>query len=160
MFRRKRDATDEQAATADDKQKDAPKQRSRMSAQVVEHREKAERASEARVETAGRLVHELLEGAAAGNGIPGLIGTPPTFLEGLTNIHISVAGQFEQAPTVVSRWTVHGDHTRELLGAAPTWREINVNGVMILTIGNDGEIQRGWIYWDVPGVIERLGLSI
>jgi hypothetical protein len=159
MFRRKQDTEANPDNPAAEKQLEA-KNRTRATKQVVEERKRVQSEVDARLETATQLVHELLaKGEANGDGVEGLEGTPPIFLEGLSNYHITVTGQFNQGATIVSRWTVHGDHAGEILGAPPTWQEITVSGVMILEIGGKQGFRRGWIFWDLPGLMERLGLQ-
>jgi hypothetical protein len=157
VFRRKQDTEANPENPAAEKQLEA-KNRTRATKEIVEERKRNQNVADERMEAATQLVHELLAKGEANGGVEGLEGTPPIFLEGLSNYHVTVTGQFNQGGTVVSRWTVHGDHTGEILGAPPTWQEIRVSGAMVLEIGQDG-FERGWIFWDLPGLMERLGLQ-
>jgi SnoaL-like polyketide cyclase len=136
------------------------KKRARVAGQVFEHREAQKEQASQRVERATEIMHSLL-GSNGDNGaaLERIEGTPPLFLEGLSNTHLSINGQFDRTGTIVNRWSIHGDHTGELLGVPPTWQELQIGGVTLLEI-KDGELERGWMFWDVPGVIERLKAQV
>jgi predicted ester cyclase len=58
---------------------------------------------------------------------------------------------------VVTRWVGHGVHNSELMGIAPTGREIHVDAITIHRIA-DGRIAEDWTVWDALGLLQQLGV--
>ncbi len=57
---------------------------------------------------------------------------------------------------VVTRWTGRGTHTGELMGIAPTGKEVTVSGITIARLAN-GKIAEEWELMDALGMMVQLG---
>ena len=145
MFRRKQKpeepAVEAQPLDAEELKKredfERRKKRARVSAEVFEAREAQQEEAAQKLELATQIMHSLLGPDADGAALERIHGTPPLFLEGLSDIHLKVSAQFSVKDKVVNRWSVHGEHTRELLGIPPTSQEIQVGGVTVLELKGD-----------------------
>jgi|SRR5947209_13962996 len=74
----------------------------------------------------------------------------------------TLAGQWEVheivgcGDRVTARWTGHGRHVKEIMGLAPTGREIKVDALTLFRI-EDGKIAENWTCWDTLGMLQQLG---
>lgn len=59
---------------------------------------------------------------------------------------------------VVTRWTARGTHKGDLLGTAPTNKQVTVTGMDIYRIV-DGKIKENWGNWDTMGMMQQLGIA-
>jgi steroid delta-isomerase-like uncharacterized protein len=57
---------------------------------------------------------------------------------------------------VVVRWTVRGTHQGELMGIAPTGKQVTVTGITIYQL-TDGKIAEEIANWDAFGLMQHLG---
>jgi steroid delta-isomerase-like uncharacterized protein len=57
---------------------------------------------------------------------------------------------------VVLLWTLRGTHRGELLGAAPTGREVTVTGISAYRVA-DGKVAEIWVQSDTLGLLQQLG---
>ena len=57
---------------------------------------------------------------------------------------------------IVTRWTGKGNHTGELMGIAPTGKEVTVSGITIARMEN-GKIAEEWQLMDALGMLVQLG---
>lgn len=58
---------------------------------------------------------------------------------------------------VVTRWTFRGTHTGELMGIAPTGKQVTVTGISIDRVVG-GKIVEEWNEMDDLGMMEQLGV--
>lgn len=70
----------------------------------------------------------------------------------------TIEDQIAEGDKVVTRWTAHGSHKGQLMGMAPTNRQVTVSGVDIHRIIN-GQITEHWSNWDSAGLMQQLGLT-
>lgn len=63
----------------------------------------------------------------------------------------------EAGDSVVTRWTGRGTHTAELMGIAPTNRQVAVDGIWIHRVAGD-RIAESWNCWDTLGLLQQLGI--
>jgi steroid delta-isomerase-like uncharacterized protein len=59
---------------------------------------------------------------------------------------------------VVTRWTVRGTHKGDLMGIAPTNKQITVTGISIDRIAG-GKIEETWEAWDRMDLMQQLGVA-
>jgi predicted ester cyclase len=59
---------------------------------------------------------------------------------------------------VVVRWTGCGTHEGELLGIAPSGRQVTVTGMSIYRLAGD-KIVEEWSNWDTLGLLVQLGVA-
>ncbi len=73
------------------------------------------------------------------------------------DVHLTIEDQMAEGDKVVSRWTAHGTHRGELMGIAPTGKQITVTGINIERIAN-GKLVEGWSNYDTLGMLQQLGV--
>jgi hypothetical protein len=96
---------------------------------------------------------------------PRSTGMPLTFLDGLSDVELSIAQQISSPPNVVTRWEVMGRQTGTLLGRPASGLDVTVTGVTILTFAEstneDGKpaytATEEWTCWDLPAVLQQIG---
>jgi predicted ester cyclase len=92
---------------------------------------------------------------------------PRAFLTGLSEIEFIATSQASNDGIVAARWEVHGKHTGDLLGVAPTGKAVSFSGITVIDFnefpGEDGKrILRAtddWTYWDLPALMEQIGAT-
>jgi steroid delta-isomerase-like uncharacterized protein len=72
------------------------------------------------------------------------------------DIHFTIEQQVAAENTVVSHWRCRGTHRGELMGTAPTGKEIDVEGISILHLEN-GKIRHQTTIWDALGMMQQIG---
>ncbi len=70
---------------------------------------------------------------------------------------LTVLDQIEEGEKVVVRWSFTGTHKRELMGIAPTGKQIAMTGMSIIRLRN-GKIVEAWEEWDNLGLMQKLGI--
>ena len=58
----------------------------------------------------------------------------------------------------MSRWTGRGTHAGDLMGIAPTGKQVTVTGISIQRIAN-GKIMEEWSTYDMLGMLQQLGVA-
>lgn len=74
----------------------------------------------------------------------------------LGGLHVTIDQQFAAGDYVATRFTVRGTHDGELMGAAPTGREITFTGITI-SRHRDGRIAEEWELVDTLGLLGQAG---
>jgi len=69
---------------------------------------------------------------------------------------VTIDDQIAEGDQVVTRWTGRGTHTGELMGIAPTGKEVTVSGMTISRLAG-GKIAEEWELMDVLGMLVQLG---
>ncbi len=69
---------------------------------------------------------------------------------------VTIDDQIAEGDQVVTRWTGRGTHTGELMGIAPTGKEVTVSGITITRLA-DGKIAEEWDLMDALGMLVQLG---
>ena len=69
---------------------------------------------------------------------------------------IAIDDQIAEGDHVVTRWTGRGTHTGELMGIAPTGKEVTVSGITISRLAG-GKIAEDWELFDALGMLVQLG---
>ncbi|HZY57242.1 MAG TPA: ester cyclase [Rubrobacteraceae bacterium] len=75
------------------------------------------------------------------------------FPDGRTTIEDMIA----EGDKVAYRWTYRGTHQGELMGIAPTGREVTITGITISRFA-DGKIVEEWNNFDQLGTMQQLGV--
>ena len=57
---------------------------------------------------------------------------------------------------VAAMWTFRGTHRGELMGIAPTGKEVAVTGISVFRVA-DGRIAENWVQSDLLGLLQQLG---
>jgi steroid delta-isomerase-like uncharacterized protein len=79
-----------------------------------------------------------------------------TFRKALPDIHCTVEDQFFEGDKVVTRWTLRGSHKGELMGIAPTGRQVSVWGTVIHRF-EGAKIAEAWDAYDTLSILKQIG---
>ena len=96
---------------------------------------------------------------------------PPTTLNGreefkqLVSLYLTafpdarfiVEDEIAEGDRVASRYTFRGTHKGDLMGIAPTGKQVTVTGIIINRIAN-GKSEEGWLNFDALGMLQQLGV--
>lgn len=69
----------------------------------------------------------------------------------------TVSDEVAEDDKVVMRWGFTGTHKGELMGIAPTGKQVAMTGISITRIV-DGKIVEAWEEWDSLGMMQQLGV--
>ena len=69
---------------------------------------------------------------------------------------VTIDDEIAEGDLVVTRWTGRGTHPGELMGIAPTGKEVTVSGITISRLAN-GKIAEDWELMDALGMMIQLG---
>lgn len=69
---------------------------------------------------------------------------------------VTVDEQFAEGDMVATRWTGRGTQDGELMGIAPTKKQVTVPGITISKLKN-GKVVEEWSNWDTLGMLQQLG---
>jgi len=69
---------------------------------------------------------------------------------------VPIEDQVAEGDKVVTRWTARGTHRGELMGTAPTGKQIVVPGVLIDRVVG-GQIAEEWASYDALGMLQQIG---
>lgn len=81
-----------------------------------------------------------------------------TYLAGFPDGSITVEEQLAEGDLVATRWTGRGTQRGELMGMAPTGKEVTVPGITISRIV-DGKVREAWVSWDMLSLLQQLGYA-
>jgi steroid delta-isomerase-like uncharacterized protein len=63
---------------------------------------------------------------------------------------------FAEGDKVAFMWTLRGTHRGELMGIAPTGKDVDVTGITVYRIA-DGKVAEIWVQSDVLGLLQQIG---
>ncbi|HEY7537833.1 MAG TPA: ester cyclase [Gaiellaceae bacterium] len=69
---------------------------------------------------------------------------------------ITVSEQIGEGDLVATRWEGRGRHTGEIMGVAPTGRDVVVSGITLSRV-EGGKIVEEWSNWDTLGMLQQVG---
>jgi steroid delta-isomerase-like uncharacterized protein len=78
-------------------------------------------------------------------------------LDAFPDGRLTVNDQIGEGEKVAVRWKFTGTHKGELMGLAPTGKQVSMTGISIIRIAN-GKIAEAWEEWDNLGMMQQLGL--
>ena len=81
-----------------------------------------------------------------------------TYLSAFSDARITVDHQFAEGDMVATRWTGRGTHDGELMGIAPTGKQVAVAGLTISHVEN-GRVVEEWTNWDTLGMLQQIGAA-
>jgi steroid delta-isomerase-like uncharacterized protein len=90
-------------------------------------------------------------------GREGIAQLVPMYRAAFPDIHFTAADVVAEADRVVVRWDVRGTHQGELMGIAPTGREVRLTAIEIFRLAN-GKIAEQWVLVDNLGMLQQLGV--
>lgn len=80
-----------------------------------------------------------------------------TFFDAFPDLNVTIEDEIAEGEKVVTRWTIHGTHQDELMGIAPTEKQIELQGITIHRIEGD-KIVEEWERYDNLGMMQQLGV--
>jgi len=72
------------------------------------------------------------------------------------DLYATVEDVIAEGDKAVTRWTIRGTHRGELMGIAPTERQIEIKGITIHRI-EEGKIVEEWEGYDNLSIMQQLG---
>ena len=90
-----------------------------------------------------------------------------SYLDGLSDVEFTASSQLPKGDLVVVRWQVIGRHTGTLLGVPPTNEEVTITGMTMIKFDEQPRPEGGriaqatdeWTYWDLPALMQQLGVA-
>jgi predicted ester cyclase len=89
-------------------------------------------------------------------GVEGLTEMVKGYRSALADLTITVEHQLTEGDYVATRTTIRGRHQGELMGIAPTGREVEFSALAISRC-RDGKIEEEWELADTVGLLRQLG---
>jgi len=92
-------------------------------------------------------------------GIAGFKEVVAMYRAALPDLHLQIEDLIaaeNQGETVALRWSGTGTHQSELMGVAPTGKQVNSSGNTFLRLEN-GKIAEEWVQWDNLGLLQQIG---
>jgi steroid delta-isomerase-like uncharacterized protein len=100
------------------------------------------------------VYHEPTAGEVRGpDGLKKLIAMYRT---AFPDVRMTIDDQIAEGDRVVTRWTVSGTHKGELMGIAPSGKQITVTGIVITRVAN-GKVVEEWENYDALGMMRQIG---
>jgi len=97
-------------------------------------------------------------GTQGTNGLEAIKQSVTMYRTAFPDLQITVDDMTVEGNKVVTRWTARGTHKAELMGIAPTDKQITVMGISIVRIAN-GKIEESWNTWDRMDLMRQLGAA-
>jgi predicted ester cyclase len=89
-------------------------------------------------------------------GIQGAKDNVNQYLSAFEGAQITVSKMIAEGDLVASRWEGRGKHTGEIMGIAPTGRDVVVSGQTLSRL-EGGKIVEEWTNWDTLGMLQQIG---
>jgi len=106
------------------------------------------------------FVHEDIEvrtiGTEPTRGIEAYRASLHAMYAGIPDFRVVLDDQFATDDRVVCRWRATGTHDGDLFGVPASGRHIEYSGVSVWEFDH-GKARRGWIFSDVPLLLNQLG---
>jgi steroid delta-isomerase-like uncharacterized protein len=99
--------------------------------------------------------HAPVPGQAA--GLEGAKQKWAMYLAALPDLHLTIEDMVSEMDRVAVRWIGVGTHQGELMGIAPTGRQLRVEGISIYRLA-DGKIVEQREQWDRMALMQQLGV--
>ena len=80
-----------------------------------------------------------------------------TYREAYSDAQITVDEQIADGDKVATRWTARGKHDGDLMGVAPTGKQVKVSGLTLSRLAN-GKVIEDYTNWDTFGMMQQLGV--
>jgi steroid delta-isomerase-like uncharacterized protein len=78
------------------------------------------------------------------------------FRSAFPDLNVNTEDIVAEGDKVVARWTARGTHQGELMGIAPTGKEVTIKGIDVLRIA-EGRILERWAEYNALEVMQQLG---
>jgi predicted ester cyclase len=113
-----------------------------------------------------RVIDELVDRKYVGYdpSIPEPLRGPEGFKENIStyraaysDARITVDDQIAEGDKVATRWTGRGKHDGDLMGVAPTGKQVKVSGLTLSRLAN-GKVIEEYTNWDTFGMMQQVGV--
>lgn len=78
------------------------------------------------------------------------------YITAFPDAHFTVEDLIAEGDKVVSRYTFRGTHKGDMMGIAPTGKQVNITGIVVERIVN-GKSEEAWLNFDALGMMQQLG---
>jgi steroid delta-isomerase-like uncharacterized protein len=72
------------------------------------------------------------------------------------DLTLTVDDALAEGNKVTIRWSARGTHKGELMGIAPTGKQVTMTGISVVRI-TSGKVAEAWVTWDALGMLQQLG---
>ena len=79
------------------------------------------------------------------------------YITAFPDARFTIEDQIAEGDRVTSRYTFRGTHQGDLMGIAPTGKQVTVTGMIINRIAG-GKSEEGWLNFDALGMLQQLGV--
>ena len=79
------------------------------------------------------------------------------FRSAFPDLNVTTEDTVAEGDTVVTRWTARGTHRGELMGIAPTGKEVAIKGIDVLRIAGGRMVER-WAEYNDLELMQQLGV--
>jgi len=80
-----------------------------------------------------------------------------TFFDAFPDLNVTLEDEVVEGEKALARWTIGGTPQGELMGIAPTKRQIELQGITVHRI-EGGRIAEEWERYDNLGMMQQLGV--
>ena len=103
------------------------------------------------------VIHDLGNPAGEIRGREAVKTQRVLFRTAFPDLRLTIEDTIAEGDEVMVRFTARGTHRGELLGIAPTGKQVVVSGIAIDRYA-DGKVVEGWGYFDRLGLLQQLGM--
>lgn len=103
------------------------------------------------------VIHDLGNPAGEIRGREAVKAQRVLFRTAFPDLRLTIEDTIAEGDEVMVRFTARGTHRGELLGIAPTGKQVVVSGIAIDRYA-DGKVVEGWGYFDRLGLLQQLGM--
>ncbi len=89
-------------------------------------------------------------------GVDGLVGMVEQYRSSLDDLTVEIEQQFTEGDFVATRYTIHGTHGGDLMGIAPTGKDVSFSGLTVSRCA-DGKIVEEWELTDTLSLMRQVG---
>jgi predicted ester cyclase len=89
-------------------------------------------------------------------GAEGLAEMVQRYRDAIAGLTVTIDQQFTEGDHVATRFTIRGRHEGELMGTAPTGREVEFTGITVSRC-RDGRIEEEWELVDTVSLLQQVG---
>ncbi len=103
------------------------------------------------------VIHDLGNPAGEIRGREAVKAQRVMFCTAFPDLHLTIEDTITEGDEVMVRFTARGTHLGELLGIAPTGKQVVVTGIAIDRYA-DGKVVEGWGYFDRLSLLQHLSM--
>jgi predicted ester cyclase len=89
-------------------------------------------------------------------GVEGLTEMVERYRSAISGLTVEIEHQFTEGDYVASRYTIHGTHTGELMGAPASGNDVAFSGITVSRC-RDGKLVEEWEITDTLGLLRQVG---